>query len=87
MVYPKWQTSQWPAPKTHSQAWLIRVLKHTPVFWRHQWNPITFVLLFDDFGVEYVGERHARHLQMALEENYAITMDQESKKYSGIDIK
>ena len=27
----------------------------TPVLWRHQWSPITFVLLVDDFGVEYVG--------------------------------
>ena len=35
----------------------------------NQWAPITFVLLVDDFGVEYVGERHTRHLQMALEEN------------------
>ena len=37
------------------------------------------MLLVDDFGVEYVGERHARHLQMALEENYEITMDWEGK--------
>ena len=37
--------------------------------WLHQCRPIIFVLLVDDFGVEYVGERHTRHLQMALEEN------------------
>ena len=45
------------------------------------------MLLVDDFGVEYVGERHARHLQMAMEENYEITMDWEGKKYAGIYIK
>ena len=37
--------------------------------------------------MEYVRERHASHLQMALEENYKITMDWEGKKYAGIDIK
>ena len=58
-----------------------------PGSWSHQWHIITFVLLVDDFGVEYVRERHARHLQMALEENYEITMDWEGGKYAGIDIK
>ena len=55
--------------------------------WLHQCRPIIFALLVDDFGVEYVRERHASHLQMALEENYKITMDWEGKKYAGIDIK
>ena len=45
------------------------------------------MLIVDDFGVEYIGERHACHLQMALEENYDITMDWEDKKYTGINIK
>ena len=27
----------------------------TPGLWHHNWLPITFVLLVDDFGVEYVG--------------------------------
>ena len=45
------------------------------------------MLLVDDFWVEYVGERHARHLQMAMEENYGINMDWEGKKYAGIYIK
>ena len=39
----------------------------TPGLWRHQWHPITFVLIVDDFGVEYFGEHYARHLQMAPE--------------------
>ena len=39
------------------------------------------------FGVEYDRERHARHIQMALEENYKITMDWEGGKYSEIVIK
>ena len=37
-----------------------------PGLWLHQWCPINFILLVDDFGAEYVGERHSRHLQMEL---------------------
>ena len=29
--------------------------------WRHTWHPIQFVLIVDDFGVEYVGKKHAEH--------------------------
>ena len=47
----------------------------TPGLWHHQCLPITFVLLVDNFGVEYVRECHTRHLQMELEENHKITMD------------
>ena len=28
----------------------------TPGLWRHKWRPVQFVLIVDDFGVEYVGE-------------------------------
>ena len=45
------------------------------------------MLLVDGFGVEYVGDCHARHLKMTLEEKYEITMDWEGTNYSGIDIK
>ena len=35
---------------------------HTPGLWRHQWQPITFCLVVDDFGVKYIGKEHADHL-------------------------
>jgi hypothetical protein len=28
----------------------------TPGYWKHQWQPISFALVVDDFGVKYVGE-------------------------------
>ena len=28
----------------------------TPGLWCHKWRPIQFVLLVDDFGIEYVGK-------------------------------
>ena len=34
----------------------------TPGLWTHEWRPISFSLVVDDFGVKYVGEEHAQHL-------------------------
>ena len=42
----------------------------TPGLWRHDWRPIQFVLIVDDFGVEYVGKKHADHLLAVLNEHY-----------------
>ena len=33
---------------------------NTPGLWTHEWRPICFTLVVDDFGVEYVGEEHAQ---------------------------
>ena len=51
-----------------------------------EWRPIKFVLLVDDFGIEYVGNEHALHLLNTLEQNYEITTDWEGTKFSGIDL-
>ena len=51
----------------------------TPGLWRHKWRPIQFVLIVDDFGIEYVGKQHALHLLKILEQNYEITSDWEGK--------
>jgi hypothetical protein len=58
----------------------------TPGLWRHKWRPITFVLIVDDFGIQYVGRRHAEHLLRALQENYKVTTDWTGAKFAGIDI-
>ena len=52
----------------------------------HKWRPIQFVLLVDDFGIEYVGKEHVLHLLKTLEKNYEITTDWEGTKFSGIDL-
>ena len=49
--------------------------KYVPGLWSHEWRPIQFTLVVDDFGVKYVGEEHARHLKQTLEEHYKITTD------------
>ncbi len=58
----------------------------TPGLWRHRWRPISFVLIVDDFGIKYVGRRHAEHLLAALRESYNVTTDWDGKKFAGIDI-
>ena len=37
-----------------------------PDLWKHDWQPIQFTLVVDNFGVKYVGIEHAVHLEQAL---------------------
>ena len=60
---------------------------HTPGLWRHQWRPITFCLVVDDFGVKYVGREHADHLIQCLHNHYKeIDIDWTSKRFCGIHL-
>jgi hypothetical protein len=46
--------------------------KFTPGLWRHVTHPIQFTLVVDDFGVQYVGKKHAQHMIDALKTNYTV---------------
>ncbi|MBM4179865.1 MAG: hypothetical protein FJ211_11150, partial [Ignavibacteria bacterium] len=59
----------------------------TPGLWRHKWRPIIFVLVVDDFGIQYVGREHANHLLHALQQHYEVTSDWDGSKFVGINIK
>eukprot|EP00957_Ditylum_brightwellii_P119959 9154968-Ditylum_brightwellii.AAC.1 len=48
---------------------------YTPGLWHHQWQPITFALVVDNFGVKIKGKEHGKHLIQALRENYEVTVD------------
>ena len=58
----------------------------TPGLWRHVWRPVQLVLIVDDFGVEYVGRKHADHLLGVLNQHYEMSEDWEGKKFAGIGI-
>ena len=58
----------------------------TPGLWRHKWCPIQFVLIMDDFSIEYVENQHALHLLEIIEQHYEITLDWEGKTFAGIDL-
>ena len=38
---------------------------NTPGLWKHEWQPILFTLVVDDFGIKYVGKEHVEHLLSA----------------------
>ena len=42
-------------------------------FWTHDWRPVQFTLVVDNFGVKYVREEHPLHLKHTIEENYTVT--------------
>ena len=58
-----------------------------PGLWKRQWRPIQFRLIMDDFGIEYVGERHIHHLIDVLKHHYKITEYWTGTKFGGINIK
>jgi hypothetical protein len=58
----------------------------SPGFWRHEWRPISFTLVVDDFGVKYVGKENADHLISVLQEHYAIDIDWEGTRYIGLTL-
>ena len=45
-----------------------------------------FLLIVNNFGIEYIGEQHVKHLQKVVQEHYTITTNWEGKKLAGIDI-
>jgi hypothetical protein len=60
--------------------------KFTPGLWGHVTRPIQFILVVDDFGVQYVGAEHAQHLIAALETDYTISKDWTTSLYCGITL-
>jgi len=58
----------------------------TPGYWTHDWRPISFTLVVDDFGVKYVGEQHADHLLNILCQHYEVEKDERGSKYCGITL-
>jgi hypothetical protein len=61
----------------------------TPGLWKHEWRPIIFSLVVDDFGVKYVGEEHAQQLLKTIKNtiNYQCSVEKEGERYCGLTIK
>ena len=65
-----------------------REVQHTPGLYKHDWRPIAFTLVVDDFGIKYVGKEHLDHLIGALKSKYAkIEVDETGSLYCGITLK
>ena len=52
----------------------------------HDWRPVQFTLVVDNFGVKYVGEEHAIHLKNTIEEHYNVTTEWYGRRYIGITL-
>jgi hypothetical protein len=59
--------------------------KMTPGYWKHEWRPISFALVVDDFGVKYVGRENIHHL-IKLKSDYEIEVEWEGTQYLGITL-
>jgi hypothetical protein len=53
--------------------------KTTPGLWKHEWRPIMFSLIVNDFGVKYVGEEHAQHLLRTIKKYYQCSVKKEGE--------
>ena len=60
--------------------------KLVPGLWKQEWRPVQFTLVVDDFGVKYVGEKHALHLKQTLDKNYKVTTVCGVTRYIGIKL-
>jgi hypothetical protein len=58
----------------------------TPGLWRHDFRPISFTLCVNDFGIKYVGCKHAEHLATILNEHYKCLQDWNGQHYLGMNI-
>ncbi|KAL7486426.1 hypothetical protein ACHAW6_012025 [Cyclotella cf. meneghiniana] len=60
--------------------------QYTPGLWRHKWQPITFCLVVDDFGIKTIGLSHAKHPKTALEKYYEVTVDWKGELFCSITL-
>ncbi len=61
--------------------------KTTPGLWKHQWCPVWFSLVVDNFGVKYIGKEHAQHLLQRVQKYYKCLFEPEGERYCGHTIK
>ncbi len=59
----------------------------TPGLWKHEWRPIEFSLVVDDFGVRYIGKEHPRHLLQTVEKYCQCSHEEKGERYCGLTIK
>ena len=71
----------------------LRLKKHgyhpcrfTKGLWNHVSNSIKFILVVDDFGIQYEKEEDLQHLFTSLREKYTISVDISGKKFCGFTL-
>ena len=60
--------------------------KTTPGYWKHEWRPISFTLVVDNFGVKYINKAGVEHLLSVLKEKYEVDTDWDGTRYLGLSL-
>ncbi len=58
----------------------------TPGLWWHDFRPISFTLCVDNFGIKYIGCKHAKHLASILSKHYRASHDWDGQRYLGMNL-
>jgi hypothetical protein len=58
----------------------------TPGYWCHDWRPISFTFVVDNFGVKYINKGDVEHLTNMLKQDYKINVDWEGTRYLGLTL-
>ena len=59
---------------------------NTPGLWKQETRPTTFTLVVDNFGIKFVGDKHARHLIATLSKYYTVETYWTGGLYCGITL-
>jgi hypothetical protein len=57
-----------------------------PVYLHHDWRPISFTLIVDNFGAKYINKYDINHLSSVLKQDYEIDTDWEGTQYLGLTL-
>jgi len=82
---PSWYHSTRPTHQTTPESWILPE-KITPGYWQHNWRPISFNLIVDDFGVKYINKDNVEHLMSVLQQDYEIDTDWDGTRYLGLTL-
>jgi hypothetical protein len=63
-----------------------RQSKITPEYWHHDWRPISFTFVVDNFGVKYINKKYVEYLASILKQDYEIDIDWEGTRYLGLTL-
>ncbi len=58
----------------------------TPGLWWHDFRPISFTLCVDNFGIKYIGRKHAEYLASILSKHYRCLHDWDGQQYLGMNL-
>jgi hypothetical protein len=95
-IYVKIQKGMYGLPQAGILAWnlLKKCLNQhgyhqsniTPSLWKHDWQPLSFTLCVNNFGIKYIGWEHADHLAKTLDKHYKCSIDWDGNQYLGMNM-